>query len=86
MKKFLYEIKDYIIIVVAVILIRSFIVTPAVVDGASMDDTLKDGQLIIINKINYRFNDPKRFQIVVVKNEKESDKIKNFVCPNCDKD
>ena len=75
MKKFLYEIKDYIIIVVAVILIRSFIVTPAVVDGASMDDTLKDGQLIIINKINYRFNDPKRFQIVVVKNEKESDKI-----------
>ena len=75
MKKFLYEIKDYIIIIVAVILIRSFIVTPAVVDGASMDDTLKDGQLIIINKINYRFNDPKRFQIVVVKNEKESDKI-----------
>ncbi len=75
MKKFLYEIKDYVIIVVAVILVRSFIVTPAIVDGASMDNTLNDGQLIIINKINYRINDPKRFQIVVVKNTNEDDKI-----------
>ena len=75
MKKFLYEIKDYVIIIVAVILVRSFIITPAIVDGASMDDTLKDGQLIIINKINYRINDPKRFQIAVVKNTSENDKI-----------
>ncbi len=75
MKKFLNEIKDYVIIIVAVILVRTFIITPAIVDGASMDKTLEDGQLIIINKINYRFNDPKRFQIVVVKNDKESDKI-----------
>ena len=75
MKKFLNEIKDYVIIIVAVILVRTFIITPAIVDGASMDKTLEDGQLIIINKINYRFNNPKRFQIVVVKNTNENDKI-----------
>ena len=75
MKNFLLSIKDYIIIIVAVVLIRTFLVTPAVVEGASMDDTLKDGQIIIINKINYKINDPKRFQIVVVKNISEDDKI-----------
>ena len=75
MKKFLLEIKDYVIIIVAVVLIRSFIMTPAVVEGSSMDNTLNDGQVIIINKINYRISDPKRFQIVVVKNSEEDDKI-----------
>lgn len=75
MKKFLLEIKDYVIIIVVVVLIRSFIMTPAVVEGSSMDNTLNDGQVIIINKINYRISDPKRFQIVVVKNSEEDDKI-----------
>ena len=75
MKKFLYNIKDYIIIIVVVVLIRTFIVTPALVDGASMDNTLNDGQIVLINKFNYLFNKPKRFQIVVVKNNEGHDKI-----------
>ena len=73
--KVLLEILEYVAIIVVVILIRTFIITPALVDGASMDDTLKDGQLVIINKINYRFNNPKRFQIAVLKNNDDHDKI-----------
>lgn len=75
MKKILYEIKDYVIIVIVVILIRSFIITPALVDGASMDNTLKDGQLVIINKFSMIVSEPKRFDIVVVKNNDSHDKI-----------
>lgn len=75
MKKFLYEIKDYIIIIIVVVLVRSFIITPALVDGASMDNTLNDGNLVIINKFIYRFKEPERFQIVVVKNDTDRDKI-----------
>ena len=75
MKKFLYEIKDYIIIIIVVVLVRSFIITPAIVDGASMDNTLNDGNLVIINKFIYRFKEPERFQIVVVKNDTDRDKI-----------
>ena len=75
MNNFWKEAKDYIIIIVSVILIRTFIATPAIVDGASMDDTLKDGQLVIINKLAYRFDDIKRFDVVVVKNEINNDKI-----------
>ena len=75
MKKFWNETKDYIIIIIAVLLIRTFIMTPALVEGSSMDNTLKDGQLVIINKYIYRFDDIKRFDIVVVNNKEENDKI-----------
>ena len=75
MKIFWNQIKDYVYIVIAVIIIRSFIVTPALVNGSSMDDTLKDGQLVIVNKYIYRFDDIKRFDIVVVNNKEDGDKI-----------
>ena len=75
MKKVWLEIKDYVIIVLVGVIIRTFIVTPAIVDGASMDKTLEDGQLVLINKFVYRFNDIERFDIVVVSNEQDNDKI-----------
>ena len=75
MKKVWLEIKDYVIIVLVVVIIRTFIVTPAIVDGASMDKTLEDGQLVLINKFTYRFNDIDRFDIVVVSNKEDNDKI-----------
>ena len=74
-KKVWNVIKDYVYIVLAVVLIRTFIVTPAIVSGASMDKTLEDGQLIIINKFIYNFKDIDRFDIVVVKNKVDNDKI-----------
>ena len=60
-------------IILAIILIRTFIVTPVRVNGTSMYSTLKDGEIMILNKINYWFNDIKRFDIVVV--ETENNKI-----------
>jgi signal peptidase I len=35
------------------------------VHGNSMNDTLEDGENLIVDKISYRFNDPERFDIVV---------------------
>ena len=69
MKKIWNEIKDYIFIILAVVLIRTFIVTPAIVDGGSMDNTLENGQLVLINKFIYRFDDINRFDIVVINND-----------------
>lgn len=54
-------------IILAVILIRTFIVTPVRVNGTSMYSTLKNGEIMILNKLDYKFNDIKRFDIVVVK-------------------
>lgn len=75
MKKFWNTIKDYVYIILAVVLIRSFVVTPALVDGASMDETLKDGELVLINKFVYIVSDINRFDVVVVNNEHDEDKI-----------
>ena len=75
MNKFWKEAKDYIIIILVVMVIRTFFVTPAVVDGASMDYTLEDGQLVLINKFVYNIKDIKRFDVVVLNNPKEGDKI-----------
>lgn len=75
MNKFWKEAKDYIIIVIVVVIIRTFLVTPAIVDGASMDKTLEHGQLVLINKIVYKINDIERFDVVVLNNTKEGDKI-----------
>ena len=75
MKKIWNEIKDYIFIILAVVLIRTFIVTPAIVDGGSMDNTLENGQLVLINKFIYRFDDINRFDIVLINNEADSEKI-----------
>ena len=68
-------IKDYVYIIVAVVIIRTFLVTPAIVSGASMDNTLNNNQIVIVNKIVYRIKDIKRFDIVVVNNEEYNDKI-----------
>jgi len=61
------ELVPYIVIVVVVVIIRSFIATPVVVSGDSMLPSLKDGQLLLLNKLSYNFQDIKRFDIVVVK-------------------
>ena len=66
MKKFLKELIPYIVIVIVVVLIRSFIATPVIVSGDSMVPTLKNKQLLLLNKINYKINDIKRFDIVVI--------------------
>ena len=75
MNKFWKEAKDYLLIILVVMVIRTFFVTPAVVDGGSMDYTLEHGQLVLINKFVYNVKDIKRFDVVVLDNKKEGDKI-----------
>ena len=67
MKKFIKELIPYIIIVLVVVLIRTYIVTPVIVVGDSMVPTLKDNQILLLNKIDYRFSEIKRYDIVVIK-------------------
>lgn len=64
--KFLKDIFPYVLIIILVVLIRTFIVTPAQVDGSSMKPSLNDNNLVILNKLDYRLNDIKRFDVVVV--------------------
>lgn len=67
MKKFIKELIPYIVIIIVVVLIRTYIVTPVIVVGDSMVPTLKDNQILLLNKFDYKFNEIERYDIVVIK-------------------
>lgn len=62
--KFIKELIPYIVILVAVILIRTYIVTPIKVHGASMQPTLYGDEIMLLTK--YDKNKLEQFDIVVV--------------------
>lgn len=71
MNKIVKEILEYVIIIVAVLLFRHFLYSPIRVSGSSMEPTLYDADIMILNKIGYRINGLKRFDVVVVNYENE---------------
>lgn len=46
---------------------RYFIAQPFIVQGVSMSPTFETGEYLIVDEISYRFNDPKRGDVVIVK-------------------
>ncbi len=52
-------------VVVLTYLIIHFVGQRTVVDGRSMENTLHNGDNLIVEKLSYRFGDPKRFDIIV---------------------
>lgn len=66
-KSWIEEIIPYIMIVIAVVLIRSFIITPIRVDGSSMYSTLNNNEILLLKKYDKSY---KRFDIIVFKNGK----------------
>lgn len=67
MKRIIKELIPYVVIVLVVVLIRTYIVTPVIVVGDSMVPTLKDKQILLLNKIDYRLNEIERYDIIVIK-------------------
>ena len=71
MRKNIKELYPYVIIVVVVILVRTFIITPVIVSGSSMKPNFNDGELLLVRKIRYNEKTIKRFDVVVIKKDKE---------------
>ena len=72
--KYLKEAMPYIVILIVVVLIRTFVVTPIKVNGQSMYDTLNGSEIMIL----WRSKDIKRYDIVVadlVENGKKTDTL-----------
>lgn len=64
--KELFSTAIYILVIFAVtFLLIKYVGQRTVVDGRSMENTLQDGDSLWVDKITYRFADPKRFDIVV---------------------
>ncbi len=69
-KKIIKEYLPYLVIIIAVVLIRTFLYTPIRVNGTSMDPTLKQNDLMILSKIGLN-SGINRWDIVVVKEDKK---------------
>lgn len=65
----LREIMGFLLYVAVVVgltfLIITFVGQRTYVSGSSMENTLSDGDNLIVDKITYRFSDPRRFDIIV---------------------
>lgn len=53
------------IVVVLTFCIIHFVGQRTIVEGSSMEPTLTNGDNLIVEKLSYRFHDPKRFDIIV---------------------
>lgn len=58
-------IKTVAIIIIVAFFVRFYLVQPFVVDGSSMEPNFHNGQYLLVDKVSYRFKEPKRGDVVV---------------------
>ena len=59
--------------------IRFFLLTPVVVDGASMMPTFEDGDKVVVDKIGPRLTEYNRFDVIVFEVDKDVNYIKRII-------
>ena len=69
MKNRIKSVLSYVLVIILALLIKNYIFSPIRVNGPSMNPTLLDGDIMILNEIGYYLNGVERFDIVVVKTE-----------------
>lgn len=57
--------KSFFIVLVFIVLFRLFVLEPHNVSGSSMDNTFKNGDYVLVDKISYRFKNPEAGDVVV---------------------
>lgn len=76
--KLIKEVVPYVIILIVVILIRSFIVTPIKVNGSSMYDALEGNEFMLL----WKLGEIKRYDIVVAKTKTDTLIKRVYAFPN----
>ena len=66
------EIVPYLMVILVVILIRLFVITPVIVEGKSMTYTLDEDEVLLLSKFDRRYT---YGDIVVIEREEEKDLI-----------
>lgn len=61
------------VVIVAMFLIIHYVGQRTEVSGSSMENTLSDGDNLIVDKISYRFHEPERFDIIIFPYQYEAD-------------
>lgn len=67
--------KFALIAIIIVVPIRFFVAQPFIVSGASMESTFSNGQYLIVDQLSYRFNSPKRGDVIIFRYPKDPSKF-----------
>lgn len=72
-KEILSFVLYFVIVIAAMLLIIHYVGQRTEVSGFSMENTLSDGDNLIVDKISYRFQDPERYDIIIFPYKYEED-------------
>lgn len=72
-KEILSFVLYFVIVIAAMLLIIHYVGQRTEVSGSSMENTLRDGDNLIVDKISYRFHDPERYDIIIFPYKYEED-------------
>lgn len=65
-KGLIYDLIFYVVLIfVCIYILPNFVIQRTIVDGASMENTLFDGEQLYVEKLSYRFDALDRFDIIV---------------------
>lgn len=78
-KSFLRIVPVILIAIVLAVVFRSFLFASYVVDGESMEPTLEDGNLLMVNKVIYNLKDVDRFDVIIFHANKRDDYVKRII-------
>ena len=65
MKELREWIKSIIVAIILALIIRGFVMESFIVEGSSMMPTLTDNERVLVNKVTYKFREPKKGEIIV---------------------
>lgn len=72
---FVELLKFALIAAIIVIPIRVYLAQPFIVAGASMEPTFDNGEYLIVDQLSYRFEEPKRGDVIIFRFPKEPSKF-----------
>ncbi|MDP3725978.1 MAG: signal peptidase I [bacterium] len=76
MLPFLWEVVKFVFLAVIIVVpIRVFIAQPYIVSGSSMVPTFESGDYLIVDQLSYRFENPKRGDVVVFRYPRDPSKF-----------
>ncbi|WP_407271657.1 signal peptidase I [Radiobacillus sp. PE A8.2] len=78
-KTFWTIVRTIVIAVIIAVFFRSYLFASYVVDGKSMEPTLHDGDLLMVNKVVYDWHDINRFDVIVFHANDEEDYVKRVI-------
>jgi signal peptidase I len=62
---------SFAVVVMALLIVRTFLAEPVRVHGQSMEPTLRSGAVLVIDKVSYRTHDPRRGDVVVTSDPRD---------------